>query len=322
MRLASFSYQDSDRIGFEIDGMLFDLNEALKVSGQPQRYATMMALIEDGERGLAAAGAAHAHVVANRGAVAGIAAADVRWRPPVRRPSKVLGIAMNNSASDARKISAPNHPMFFIKAASSLIGHKEPIVVRDYYGSVHPEPELAVVIGKECRDVAVDDALDNVYGYTILNDMTGNGMRAEDMVHYYALYPSKDDPNVVERREQHLSYAGRYKSTDTFGPMGPWLVTRDEIPDPHLLDVKAWHKDEVIAEDSTAYYTYGVPEIIAFITRFHTLWPGDVISMGTAFRPSATGKRSLHLANITALGGPVSVEITGLGRLENPVVKE
>lgn len=322
MRLASFSYQDRDRIGFDIDGMLFDLNEALKASGQGVAYATMMALIEDGERGRSAAEAAHAHVVANRGAVSAISPQEVRWQPPVRRPSKILGIAMNNSASDARKISAPNHPMFFIKAASSLIGHNEPIIVRDYYGSVHPEPELAVVIGRECKDVAVEDALDNVYGYTILNDMTGNGMRAEDMVHYYALYPSKDDPNVVERREQHLSYAGRYKSTDTFGPMGPWLVSRDEIPDPHALDVKAWHKDEVIAEDSTAYYTYGVPEIIAFITRFHTLWPGDVISMGTAFRPSATGKRSLHLANITALGGPVSVEITGLGRLENPVVKE
>ena len=322
MRLASFSHNGNDHIGFELDGALFDLNDAIRASGGSASYRTMMALIEDGERGHEAARAAHDFVAGNRGKVAGIPLAEVRWQPPVRRPSKICGIAMNNSASDARKISAPDHPMFFIKAASSLIGHKEPIRVRDYYGSVHPEPELAVVIGRECRDVAVEDALENVYGYTILNDMTGNGMRAEDMVHYYALYPSKDDPNVVERREQHLSYAGRYKSTDTFGPMGPYLVTKDDVPDPHALDVKAWHKDEIIAEDSTAFYTYGVPEIIAFITRFHTLWPGDVISMGTAFRPSATGRRSLHLANITALGGPVAVEISGLGRLENPVVKE
>lgn len=322
MRLASFSHRGKDLVGFEVDGMLYDLNEAIRASGGTASYSTMMALIEDGERGRAAADAAYRHVLANRQAVSGISPAEVRWQPPVRRPHKILGIAMNNSASDARKISAPDHPMFFIKAASSLVGHLEPIVVRDYYGSVHPEPELAVVIGRECKDVVAEDALDKVYGYTILNDMTGNGMRAEDMVHYYALYPSKDDPNAVERREQHLSYAGRYKSTDTFGPMGPWLVTRDEVPDPHVLEVKAWHKDDVIAEDSTAYYTYGVPQIIAFITRFHTLWPGDVISMGTAFRPSATGRRSLHLANVTALGGPVSVEITGLGRLENPVVKE
>jgi 2,4-diketo-3-deoxy-L-fuconate hydrolase len=322
VRLASYRHGDADRIGFELGGQLYDLNVALQAAARPERYPTMMALIEDGERGRAEADAAFRFVRANPGVMRGTPLSEVRWHPPVRRPHKICGVAMNNSASDARKISAPDHPMFFLKAASSLIGHLEPIVVRDYYGSVHPEPELAVVIGRECKDVAAADALDCVYGYTILNDMTGNGMRAEDMVHYYALYPSKDDPNVVERREQHLSYAGRYKSTDTFGPMGPWLVTKDEVPDPHALDVKAWHKDEVIAEDSTAYYTYGVPQMIAFITRFHTLWPGDVISMGTAFRPSANAKRSLHTANITARGGPVSVEISGLGRLENPVVKE
>src|SRR3546814_6149527 len=67
-----------------------------------------------------------------------------------------------------------------------------------------------------------------VFGYTIFNDITSNGMRAEDMFHYYALYASKDDPTQTERVEQHLSYAGRYKGSDTFGPMGPWVVTRDE----------------------------------------------------------------------------------------------
>ena len=79
-------------------------------------------------------------------------------------------------------------------------------------------------------------------------------------------------------------------------------------------------KDELIAEDSTAYYTYSVPDVIAYISRYHSLWPGDVISMGTAFRPGVA-KRSLHTANITAYGGPVSVSITGLGKLVNPVRK-
>ncbi len=322
MKLASYRHGDADRIGFEHNGLLYDVNLALQAASRPERYATMMALIEDGERGRSELDAACRFVRSNPDAVRGTPQSEVRWHPPVRKPYKIAGIALNNSASDARKISAPNHPMFFLKPASCLVGHGEPIRVRDYYGSVHPEPELAVIIAKECRDVPVENALDVVYGYSILNDMTGNAMRAEDMVHYYALYPSKDDPNVVEKREQHLSYAARYKGSDTFGPMGPWLVTRDEVPDPHALEVRAWHKDEVIAEDSTAYYTYGVPQIIAWITRFHTLWPGDVISMGTAFRPQAGGKRSLHLANINALGGPVAVEISGLGRLENPVVKE
>ncbi|MBL4696999.1 MAG: fumarylacetoacetate hydrolase family protein [Rhizobiaceae bacterium] len=321
MRLASFFHSDRDRIGFDVDGALVDLNDAFSASSQSIRFDDMGAFISAGDEALAKAQTAYQYVLDNPDSVTRIPESEIRWHPPVRRPYKIIGIAMNNSASDSRKISAPDHPLFFMKPASSLVGHKEPIEVRDYYGSVHPEPELALVINKDCRDVSVEDAMDYVFGFTILNDMTGNGMRSEDMVHYYALYPSKDDPNVLEKREQHLSYTARYKGTDGFGPMGPYLVTKDDIPDPHTLDVRCWHKDDLIAEDSTAYYTYSVQEIIAYITRYHTMWAGDVISLGTAFRPSQSGGRSLHTANITKFGGPVSVEISGLGRLENPVVK-
>jgi 2,4-diketo-3-deoxy-L-fuconate hydrolase len=319
MKLASFRYRDRDRIGFSVDGYLVDLADVAKAIGVPPLPADMIALIESGEQGARILAAAAAFAANNPEAVEGIDPSEIEWQPPVRRPSKILGIALNNSASDERKISAPDHPLFFIKPASSLVGHRGDIVVHEYYGSVHPEPELAVVIGKHCRDVPAASAFDVVYGYSILNDMTGNAMRSEDRVHYYALYPKKDNPNEVERVEQHLSYAARYKGTDTFAPMGPWLVTRDEVPDPHGLQVRCWHKEDLIAEDSTAYYKYPVPEAIAFITRFHSLWPGDVIAMGTAFRPGGA-KRSLHTADVTKFGGPVKVEITGLGTLENPVV--
>ena len=321
MKLASFRYRDRDRIGFAAGGFLVDLADVAKAIGVPPLPADMIALIESGGDGRRILDAASAFVAHDPRAVETIDQDAVEWHPPVRRPSKILCIALNNSASDERKISAPDHPLFFIKPASSLVGHKGEIVVHDYYGSVHPEPELAVVIGRHCRAVAAGDALDAVYGYSILNDMTGNAMRAEDRVHYYALYPKADNPNEVERVEQHLSYAARYKGADTFAPMGPWLVTRDEIPDPHKLDVRCWHKDELIAEDSTAFYKYPVPEAIAFITRFHSLWPGDVIAMGTAFRPGAA-KRSLHTADVTKFGGPVRVEIGGIGTLENPVRRD
>ncbi len=226
---------------------------------------------------------------------------------------------MNNSASDARKISAPNHPMFFLKPRSSLLGHLSELEIRSYYGSVHPEPELAVIIGRSGRDLDPRHALDHVFGYTIMNDVTGNGMRGQDMVHYYALYASESDSTQVERREQHLSYAARYKGTDGFAPLGPWLVTRDEIPDPGTLDVICRVGSEVVAEDSTRYLTYSVPEILAFLSRFHTLEPGDVISMGTAFRQQAGAKRSLHSADLQRVEGPMQVEITGLGTLITPV---
>jgi 2-keto-4-pentenoate hydratase/2-oxohepta-3-ene-1,7-dioic acid hydratase in catechol pathway len=251
--------------------------------------------------------------------VATIPITKVRWHPPVRRPGKIVGVAMNNSASDARKISAPSHPMFFLKPRSSLLGHQEELEIRSYYGSVHPEPELAVIIGKRARDLDPRHALDCVFGYTIMNDVTGNGMRSQDMVHYYALYASEADSTKVERREQHLSYAARYKGTDGFAPLGPWLVTRDEIPDPGVLDVICKVGVDVVAEDSTRYLTYSVPEVLAFLSRFHTLEPGDVISMGTAFRQQAGAKRSLHSADLQRVEGPMRVEITGLGSLVTPV---
>lgn len=245
-------------------------------------------------------------------------AADVTaWLPPVPRPGKIIGVAMNNSASNERKISAPDHPAFFLKPSSCLVGHQQPIRIRPYYGSVHPEPELAVVIGKTVRDVDASDALQAVCGYTIFNDITGNGMRADDLFHYWALY---DNPVLgkTERREQHLSYAARYKGTDTFGCMGPWLTSAGDIADPDNLAVHCYVAGELIADDSTRFYNYKVAEVLSYISQFLTLEAGDVISCGTAFK-AQPGRRSIHQANFQTVPGPVEVDIEGLGHLVNPV---
>jgi 2,4-diketo-3-deoxy-L-fuconate hydrolase len=322
VRLVSFQCEGRDRIGFAVDeDRVVDSAEVAAAMGEAPLAGDMIELIARGDEGLAAMRRQRQFVADRPQAVRPIHGDAIVWQPPVRRPAKICAVALNNSASDDRKISAPDHPLFFLKPASCLVGHRQPIEVYDYYGSVHPEPELAVIVGKHCRHVPEADALDVVYGYSIMNDMTGNAMRAQDMVHYYALHPSGDDPNLLERREQHLSYTARYKGSDTFGPLGPYLVTKDEIPDPHALDVLCWHKDELIAEDSTRYYTYSVPRVIAYITRYHSLWPGDIVSMGTAFRPGKAARRSLHTADVTRYGGPVRISITGLGTLINPVRK-
>jgi 2,4-didehydro-3-deoxy-L-rhamnonate hydrolase len=278
----------------------------------------MLALIASGAQPLAEIARALGSATLPSG-VTPISIDDVRWHPPVRRPGKIVGVAMNNSASDSRKISAPDHPMFFLKPRSSLLGHLNELEIRSYYGSVHPEPELAVVIGTRARDLDPRNALDCIFGYTIMNDVTGNAMRSQDRVHYYALYASEADSTQLEKREQHLSYAARYKGTDGFAPLGPWLVTRDEIADPGTLDVICKVGSEVVAEDSTRYLTYSVPEILAYLSRFQTLEPGDVISMGTAFRQQPGAKRSLHSADLQRVEGPMQVEITGLGSLITPV---
>jgi len=313
VQLASFNYQGVDRIGIRRnDTQIVAIDDLPGL--KPGALATMMDLIELGP----AATEQVRQAATNAKQKEIIAIEDIDWRPPIPNPGKIIGVAMNNSASNARKISAPDHPAFFLKPASCLIGHLESIRVRAYYGSLHPEPELAVIIGKEARGINAVDAMEYVYGYSNFNDITGNGMRADDLFHYWALYSSDEDPDKLERREQHLSYAARYKGTDTFGCMGPWLVTADEIPDPDNLDVRCSVGSESIAEDSTRYYNYKLAEIISYVSQFLTLMPGDIISCGTAFKPSP-GRKSIHHANLQIVSGPVEVSIDGLGTLENPV---
>ena len=313
MRFASFRLNEQDTYGVALaDGEILDIRAAAEDCPDD-----LIGLLGMGDAGYALI----TKILQDPPGAATISTADITWHPPIRRPGKICGVAMNNSASNERKISAPDHPAFFLKPASCLIGHNEPLEIRAYYGSVHPEPELAVVIGREARDVDAIDATEHVFGYTIFNDYTGNGMRSEDLFQYYALYSSDDDPDKLERREQHLSYAGRYKGTDGFGAMGPWLVTRDEIPEPDNLDVTCKVGGELVAQDSTRFYNYKVAEIVSFISQFQTLHPGDVISCGTAFKPSAD-RKSIHHANLQKVDGPVEVTIEGLGTLQNPVVRK
>jgi 2-keto-4-pentenoate hydratase/2-oxohepta-3-ene-1,7-dioic acid hydratase in catechol pathway len=321
MKLASIRHRGRDLVAVEIaPGELVDLASLPKRGGAPPTLFDMISVIRGGET-LRQQLTASLETARSDKTIERIAAADVEWHPPVRRPGKICAVAMNNSASNERKISAPDHPAFFLKPSSCLVGHREPIRIRRYYGSVHPEPELAAVIGVKTRDVAAAHALDAIYGYAIFDDITGNGMRAEDMFHYYAVYAKKDKPNETERVEQHLSYAARYKGTDTFGVLGPWLVTKDEVGDPDDLAVKCKIGGELIADDSTRYYNYKVAEVVSFISQFHTLHPGDVISFGTAFKPGAT-RKSIHTANFQSVAGPVEITIAGLGTQQNPVVVE
>lgn len=313
MRFASFRVNGQDSYGVALaDDEIVDIRAAAEDCPDE-----LIDLLKMGDAGRELA----AKILDDPPKAAMISTDDITWHPPIRRPGKICGIAMNNSASNERKISAPEHPAFFLKPASCLIGHKQAVAIRSYYGSVHAEPELAVVIGSKTRDVDASEATQHIFGYTIFDDITGNGMRSEDLFQYYALYASDDDPDKLERREQHLSYAGRYKGTDSFGVMGPWLITRDEIPDPDNLAVTCKVGGEIVAQDSTRFYNYKVAEIVSFISQFQTLQPGDVISCGTAFKPSAD-RKSIHHANLQKVDGPIEITIEGLGTQENPVIRK
>lgn len=244
--------------------------------------------------------------------------ADVAWLPPVRRPGKILGVALNNSANPKRIMKGPETPAMFVKPSSSLVGSGQPIRVKEEYGRVHPEPELTVVIGKAGTDVSVEDAPDHVFGYTIMNDLTSPTMRGDDTFHYRAIHPDPEAADGIKYVDSWVSYPARYKGADTFGPMGPWVVTTDEITDPHALRIQCRHNGEVVTDDNTGNLRRSVAEVVSFTSHYLSLEPGDVIAMGTALRASAKGG-AVQNVDLVQLGGTIEVEIEGIGVLTNPV---
>lgn len=246
---------------------------------------------------------------------------EVEWLPPVVRPGKVVAVALNNSANKERIITGPSHPATFIKPNTSLLGHGQPVRLRPEYGRVHPEPELAVIIGRQASEVSTDDAMDYVFGYTIMNDLTSPTMRDEDTFHYRAIHPKEDGTEGIRYVETWVTYPGRYKSANGFGPIGPWVVTADEIPDPHDLTVTCIHQGRTVTEDSTENLFYSVRDVISFCSSYSTLEAGDVVSMGTALKASGSGGGAVQNVDLNRLGGPIEVEISGVGRLTSPVIK-
>jgi 2-keto-4-pentenoate hydratase/2-oxohepta-3-ene-1,7-dioic acid hydratase in catechol pathway len=252
-----------------------------------------------------------------------VPASTLDWLPPVPRPGKVICVALNNSANVDRIMSGPDTPATFNKPATSLLGHGQPIRLKKEFGRVHPEPELAAVIGLGGADIPLSAAMDHVFGYTIINDLTSPTMRAEDTFHYRATHPRPDGTEGIEYVDTWVTYSGRYKGCDGFGPIGPWIVTADEIPDPHALTVTCVHRGRVITEDSTENLTHKVADVVSYMSRYQTLEPGDIIAMGTALKASASvgtvSGGAVQNVNLTELGGPIEVAISGIGTLSNPV---
>ena len=320
MKLASFRAAGRDRIGILADGHLIDISTCISaVDGTPDRQRhTMLDLIEGGapvrwrvEEFLKSC---------SSGAARGerFALDEVLWHAPVRRPSKICCLALNNSANAERIMQGPSHPAMFMKPASALLGHGGAIECRAEYGRTHPEPELALVIGTVAKNIGEHDAYDHVFGYTIHNDITSPTMRGEDTFHYRAIHPRADDPRAVQHVDTWVSYPGRYKCSDTFACMGPWLVTKEEIPDPHNLNVRCVHQGNLITDDNTANLFYKVPQVLAFLSHYLTLWPGDIVSLGTALKKSAEGG-AVQNVDLNRFGGPIEVSIERLGTLTNGV---
>ncbi len=222
--------------------------------------------------------------------------AEVTLLAPVPVPPKVIAVGQNYM-DHVREQGAepPKWPILFTKFPTSVIGpgatiRWDPALTQQ----VDYEVELAVVIGGTARRVSKEDALDCVAGYTVCNDVSARDLQFGD------------------------GQWVRGKSLDTFCPLGPWLVTRDEIPNPQALAVRTTLNGQVMQESTTAEMIFGVRELIAFASRAFTLLPGDVIVTGTPPGVGVFRDPPVFLND----GDTVTVEVEGIGALSNPCAHE
>lgn len=332
MKLATFEHRSGPRLGFGFGAGIIDLRLAVELSlaARSIRRAGSIAerlvppdmreFIGLGRAAAAAARDALAYAetagldgLQERGAV--FALADITFMPPVTRPTNIFCVAVNGEGLAALAPKLPPYPVYFVKPTSVLTGHLRPIVLPGT-GNTIPEAELAVIIGKKMVRVAAADAYDHVYGYSIMNEVTSPQVRQDDLL---VSRISGTDPKTggLVFEEVPFTAIARHKGMDTFGPMGPWLVTRDEIPDPHQLRVDGELNGRSFCKDHTSRLRFKIPQVLERISHFSTLFPGDIVTMGSA-SPSADWP--MREVDLYREGGKVSISIEKLGTLENPII--
>lgn len=287
MKFVTMLHRNETRLGALIargaQNYVLDLNRA-----QPDLPTDIIHFLQAGDAALVAAQRA----VANADERALIPQAEVTLLAPVPRPGKIVCVGHNYHGHASA--TPPTHPDIFAKFNNVVIGPGQPIVVTRVAEKVDWEGELAVVIGKCAKYVDQARALDFVAGYTIFNDVT-----ARDF----------------QNRTTQWTLG---KSFDTFGPMGPALVTKDEIPDPGVLELSLTLNGKEMQRANTRQLIFSIPFLIECITQAITLEPGDIISTGT---PSGTGA-SQKPPVFMKPGDEVRVQIEKIGELANPIVSE
>jgi acylpyruvate hydrolase len=315
MRLVTYEHEGQARTGALLGESVVDLNRAYQAAlrhlGNANELAVadlrlpinMVSLLNGGEASLSAASRAVTFVQERLAAedktlgAQGIlyAAEHITLLPPVLRPGKVvcLGLNYRGHAAESR-MAVPEYPVLFHKVAGSLVGHGQPVVIPRISSKIDYEAELAVIIGKRGKYIAEDNALSYIAGYTVANDVSARDLQT--------------------RTGQWTSG----KMLDTFGPLGPALVTRDEVPNPNNLAIKTILNGQVMQNGNTSDMIFHVPFIVHYISQIVTLEPGDVIMTGT---PSGVGQ-SREPQVFMKPGDSVTIEIEHLGVLTNPLVSE
>ena len=286
MRLVTFTHNGQRRLGARSGDSISDLHAA-----DPSIPDNMRDFLAAGDNALASARAA-----IEKGED-GIPASEATIHAPINNPEKIICIGLNYADHAAESgMPIPGEPIVFSKYASSIIDPGDNIVAPSVSNQVDYEVELVVVIGKAGRNVSETDALNHVAGYMVGHD--------------------------VSARDYQLEKPGAQwmmgKTFDTFAPIGPDLVTSDDVADPHNLGIRCIVNGETVQDSNTSQLIFSVPQLIAYLTHVFTLAPGDLIFTGTPPGVGMGRTPQLWLKD----GDHVACEVDGLGRLENPVVSD
>ena len=294
MILTTFTSGGSSKLGIKTGRGILDVAAAVAASGM-NCPATPDAVYSQGLTALPALQAlVHATDDATDAAALYLDEADLTYAPTVPNPGKILCVGLNYRKHAAESgMAEPQEPVLFSKFNNALAAPNEDIPMQADWTAVDYESELGVVMGKTARNVPVEEALDCVFGYCNMNDLS--------------------ERDLQMRSGQWLLG----KTLDKFLPLGPYVVTADAIPDPQNLSIKGWMNGELRQDSNTADMIFSVAEVIAYASQVMTLSPGDVISTGTPEGVILGMQPRVWMQP----GDEYSVEVAGLGRLVNRMVE-
>jgi 2-keto-4-pentenoate hydratase/2-oxohepta-3-ene-1,7-dioic acid hydratase in catechol pathway len=283
MRLATFTHNQDTRVGVVVNDSIIDLGAV------PQLPRDMVAFLTAGKDALERARNAV------RDQVRSLPLKDVKLEAPVLHPPEILAIGLNYGDHIAETgMKAPEFPMFFNKQVTSVNAPFDPIHLPRVSEALDYEGELGIVIGTRCRHVPRARAHEVIAGYLIVDDVSVRDW---------------------QRRAQTMTLG---KSFDTHAPMGPWIVTTDELPDPHKLELRTWVNGELRQHSNTKHLIFDCFAQIETLSTVCTLMPGTIISTGTPSGVAAAMKPPKWLK----AGDLVKIEIEGIGSIEHRVIAE
>jgi 2-keto-4-pentenoate hydratase/2-oxohepta-3-ene-1,7-dioic acid hydratase in catechol pathway len=301
LRLAHYARNGTPRVGIVHNGLVFDVAQAADELGIAE-----LRDVESVDRILSEGllSSLHGAESSITGRLRGVPVESLALRSPILMPEKILLVARNYLSHNVEQnAKPPSEPYFFTKFRNALIGPNDPIIVPKISKKADWEAELAVIVGKAGKNIARRDAMQHVAGYAVANDVSFRDLQ----------FSTRSDSAAVALGSNWV----KGKNLDSSFPLGPWLVTKDEIPDPHDLEISLTVNGKTRQHANTGDMIFKVDALVEYVSAGMTLKPGDVISTGTPEGVGAfTGGPFLKDGDI------VEATIKGIGTLRNPVRTE